>query len=169
MECAHCSAEFSANRDSVSKIYRYYFSLDDVNTPLLSDLVAHIDLCNDIQSDKALGLETMRKACSHFIGEYDFYSFSVNNQRVKSTVRRIFRLELHQVYFSDVTNNTHYFEVEGSGFLRHMIRYIVGALFELARGNIGIADIEAALHQRNENKLSAKAKPQGLHLVKVNY
>ena len=169
MECAHCATEFSANRDSVSKVYRYYFSLDEVSTPLLNDMVAHIDLCNDMQSDKKLELETMRRACEQFVGEYDFYSFSVNDKQVKSTVRRVLRLELRQVYFSDITNNTHCFEIEASGFLRQMIRYIVGALFELARGNIDIAEIEAALHQRNENKLSAKAKARGLHLIQVNY
>lgn len=168
-ECVHCSAQFSANRDSVSKIYRYYFSLDEVSTPLLNDIVAHVDLCNDPQNDKTLKLETMYQACEHFIGEYDFYSFSVNNKQVKSTVRRILRLELRPAGFSDITNNTHYFEIEGSGFLRQMIRYIVGALFELARGNIDIAEIDSALRQHNEKKLSAKAKARGLHLIQINY
>ena len=183
-ECTDCSPEFSANRDSVSKVYRYYFSLDDVSTPLLNDIVAHVNLGNGLQSnglqsngpqsngllgDKTLKLETMREACEHFIGEYDFYSFAVNNKQVKSTVRRVVRLELGQTNFSDISSNTHYFEIEGSGFLRQMIRYIVGALFELARGNIDIAEIDAALHQHNENKLSAKAKARGLHLIQVNY
>ena len=213
-ECTDCLPEFSASRDSVSKVYRYYFSLDDVSTPLLNDIVAHVNLGNGPQSngpqsngpqsnglqsnglqsngpqsngpqsngplgdghrgdglrgDKTLKLETMREACEHFIGEYDFYSFAVNNKQVKSTVRRVVRLELGQTSFSDITNNTHYFEIEGSGFLRQMIRYIVGALFELARGNIDIAEIDAALHQHNENKLSAKAKARGLHLIQVNY
>ena len=173
-ECTDCLPEFSANRDSVSKVYRYYFSLDDVSTPLLNDIVAHVNLGNGLQSnglrsDKTLKLETMREACEHFIGEYDFYSFAVNNKQVKSTVRRVVRLELGQANFSDITNNTHYFEIEGSGFLRQMIRYIVGALFELARGNIDIAEIDAALHQHNEIKLSAKAKARGLHLMQINY
>ena len=183
-ECTICSPEFSANRDSVSKVYRYYFSLDDVSTPLLNDIVAHVNLGNGLQGDliesnllqsnllqgdKALKLETMREACEHFIGEYDFYSFAVNNKQVKSTVRRVVRLELRQTNFSDITNNTHYFEIEGSGFLRQMIRYIVGALFELARGNIDIAEIDAALHQHNDHKLSAKAKARGLHLMQINY
>lgn len=168
-ECAHCLPEFSANRDSVSKVYRYYFSLDDVSTPLLNDIVAHVNLSNGSRSDKTLKLETMRQACEHFIGEYDFYSFAVNNKQVKSSVRRILRLELAQTNFSDITNNTHYFEIEGSGFLRQMIRYIVGALFALARGHIDIAEIDAALRQHNENKLSAKAKARGLHLIQINY
>ncbi|MBT6666505.1 MAG: tRNA pseudouridine(38-40) synthase TruA, partial [Gammaproteobacteria bacterium] len=55
------------------------------------------------------------------------------------------------------------------GFLRQMIRYIVGALFALARGHIDIAEIDAALRQHNENKLSAKAKARGLHLIQINY
>ena len=114
-------------------------------------------------------LETMRQACGLFVGEHDFYSFAVNNKQVKSTVRKILRLELRQTNFSDITNNTHYFEIEGDGFLRQMVRYIVGALFALARGDVDVAEIDAALRQHNENKLSAKAKARGLHLVQINY
>ncbi|MBL4681320.1 MAG: tRNA pseudouridine(38-40) synthase TruA [Pseudomonadales bacterium] len=169
MACTHCPTEFNANRGSVSKIYRYYFSLDEVSTPLLNDIVAHVDLCTDPLRDKKQVLETMGQGCEHFVGEYDFYSFSVNNKQVKSTLRRILRLELRQAHFSNITNNSYYFEIEGSGFLRQMIRYIVGALFELARGNIEIAEIDAALRRRNEHKLSTKAKARGLHLMQVNY
>jgi tRNA pseudouridine38-40 synthase len=169
MACNHCLPEFNASQDSVSKIYRYYFSLDKVSTPLLNDMVAHVVLCDDLQSAKTQSLETMRQACEHFIGEYDFYSYSMNNKQVKSTVRRILRLELKQAYFSDMSDNTHYFEIAGTGFLRQMIRYIVGALFELARGKIEVAEIQAALHQHNEHKLSAKAKARGLHLIHIDY
>lgn len=169
MACTPCLPGFNASQDSVSKVYRYYFSLDEVSTPLLNDMVAPVVLCDDPQSDKTLRLETMRQACEHFIGEHDFYSFAVNDKKVKSTVRSILRLELKQAYFSDMTNNTYYFEVEGTGFLRQMIRYIVGALFELGRDKLDIAEIHAALHQRNEHKLSAKAKARGLHLIQVNY
>lgn len=168
-ECVHCLPEFSANRDSVSKVYRYYFSLDEVSGPLLNDIVAHVNLSNGPRSDKTLMLETMRQACGLFVGEHDFYSFAVNNKQVKSTVRRILRLELRQTNFSDITNNTYYFEIEGDGFLRQMVRYIVGALFALARGDVDVAEIDAALRQHNENKLSAKAKARGLHLVQINY
>lgn len=169
MTCHHCLPAFNPSQDSVSKIYRYYFSLDEVSTPLLNDMVASVVLCEDPQSNKILRLETMSQACEHFVGEYDFYSFSVNDKQVKSTVRRILRLELQQAHFSDMSNDTHYFEIEGTGFLRQMIRYIVGALFELARGKLNIIEIQAALHQRNEHKLSVKAKARGLHLIQVNY
>jgi tRNA pseudouridine38-40 synthase len=169
MECAHCPKEFSANRDSTSKIYRYYFSYDEFKSPLLDDIVAHVNLGSELKNNRIQQLELMRQACEHFVGEYDFYSFSVNNKQVKSTVRRILRFELQEASFSIISKNTHYFEIEGSGFLRQMVRYIVGALFELARGNITIEEIDAALHQAKEDKLSAKAKARGLHLIHINY
>lgn len=173
MACTPCSADFNAGRDSVSKTYRYYFSLDTVNSPLVSDTVAHINLVNSertsVQLDETMLLETMRRGCEQFIGEYDFYSFAMNNKQVKSTVRRILRFELMPTSFLDTGHNIYYFEIQGSGFLRLMIRYIVGALFELARGNISNAQIDAALHQHNDNKLSAKAKARGLHLMQIDY
>ena len=173
MSCMPCPAEFNAGRDSVSKTYRYYFSLDAVSSPLINDTVAHINLINNertsSQQDETMWMETMRRGCEQFIGEYDFYSFAMNNKQIKSTVRRILRFELHPTSFLDTGSNIYYFEIEGSGFLRLMIRYIVGALFELARGNISSAQIDAALHQHNDNKLSAKAKARGLHLMRINY
>jgi tRNA pseudouridine38-40 synthase len=169
MACTHCLPEFNASQDSVSKIYRYYFSLDKVSTPLLNDMVAHVVLCDDLQSDKTQRLEAMRQACEYFVGEYDFYSYSVNNKQVKSTVRQVLRFDLRRANFSDMSDNTHYFEIEGTGFLRQMIRYVIGALFELARGKIVVAEIQAALHQHNEHKLSAKAKARGLHLIHIDY
>ena len=50
-----------------------------------------------------------------------------------------------------------------------MVRYIVGSLFEVGRQNIGAAAIQAALAQPQSEKLSAKAKAKGLHLIKIDY
>jgi tRNA pseudouridine38-40 synthase len=50
-----------------------------------------------------------------------------------------------------------------------MVRYIAGALFALGRGQISLSDISDALAHRNDEKLSARAKSRGLHLIEVNY
>ena len=50
-----------------------------------------------------------------------------------------------------------------------MIRYIAGALFALGRHEIGLSDISDALANHQEEKLSARAKSRGLHLIEVFY
>jgi tRNA pseudouridine38-40 synthase len=63
----------------------------------------------------------------------------------------------------------YYFEIEGNGFLKHMVRYIVGAIFEVGRHTIDSEDIRQGLHDRNEKKFSPKAKAKGLHLIEITY
>ena len=50
-----------------------------------------------------------------------------------------------------------------------MVRYIAGALFAIGRKQISLSDISEALVVHKEEKLSARAKPQGLHLIQVKY
>ena len=111
----------------------------------------------------------MRQACKLFIGEHDFYSFSSNDKNVVSTVRTISHLQIKRTDALDLDVAVYYFEIEGSGFLRHMVRYIVGAIFEAGRHVIDSEDIRQALCNRNEKKFSPKAKARGLHLIEIIY
>jgi tRNA pseudouridine38-40 synthase len=49
-----------------------------------------------------------------------------------------------------------------------MIRYLMGALIELARGHITLEDIARYLQQHHPNKLTPRAKAKGLHLVNID-
>jgi tRNA pseudouridine38-40 synthase len=48
-----------------------------------------------------------------------------------------------------------------------MIRYIVGALFKVLQGKISLDDLGNYLQYHQEDKLSAKAKSKGLHLIRI--
>ncbi len=61
----------------------------------------------------------------------------------------------------------YYLKIIGDGFLKYMIRYLMGALLELARKRITLDEIALYLQQHQENKLSPKAKAKGLHLIHV--
>jgi tRNA pseudouridine38-40 synthase len=167
--CQQCSSGFNPNTQSTSKIYRYYFSLTDPSSPLLNDIVASISLKTECQGETAITLKNIEQAGKLFVGEHDFYSFSVNDNSVKSTLRNVLRLELNETNLSEFGQPIYYFEIEGNGFLRHMIRYIVGALFEVGKGKIALSDIDKALNCQQDSKLSPKAKARGLQLVEINY
>ena len=144
--CQQCSSGFNPTTQSTSKIYRYYFSLTDPGSPLLHDIVASISLKTKNQDETVITLKNIEQAGKLFVGEHDFYSFAVNDKSVKSTLRNILRLELNETNLSEFGQRIYYFEIKGVGFLRHMIRYIIGALFEIGKGNIALSDIDKALN-----------------------
>lgn len=169
-QCAKCAADFNPNRQSASKKYRYYFSTDRIHSPMLNGIVAHVpSKLEGAQSSAQLDLESMGQACKLFIGKHDFYSFSSRDKNIDSTVRTINQLEMKRTDALELDVEVHYFEIEGDGFLKHMVRYIVGAIIEVGRQAIDSDDIRQALRNRNEEKFSPKAKARGLHLIEITY
>jgi len=153
---------FNPNKDSKSKEYHYSFCTDSIHNPILNDSVAHIT------SQKPLDIIRMKAGCMLFIGEHDFYSFAKRDTTMHSTLRTIISCTIVQqptVFGSEV----YVINIVGEGFLRYMVRYMVGALFALGKGKIGLNDISLALLHRKEEKLSAKAQARGLHLIGVHY
>jgi len=162
LDCNPSTKAFNPNRASKSKEYHYHFCTDSIHNPLLNDTVAYIT------STKAINIALMQEACKLFVGEHDFYSFAKRDTTMHSTVRTVLSCEIVQQpmpFGSDVYS----INIVGEGFLRYMVRYIVGALFALGKGEIKLNDIIEALIHRNEQKLCAKAKARGLHLIEVRY
>ncbi len=168
-KCEPCQPDFNPNRDSKSKCYHYYFCLDSISNPVLSEFVAHLPSISKTQSADTIDLDSMKQACELFIGEHDFYNFAMRDQNIGSTRRTIFDCEILNAGLSALGSEVYYLKIEGNGFLRQMIRYIVGALFELGRGQLSLDDIREALEQHREQKLSPKAKSCGLHLIEIRY
>ena len=164
LQCDTCLDDFNANKDSTSKEYHYYFCTDTVYNPVLNDIVVHIPSFTD-----SLDIKLMQEACTLFIGTHDFYSFAKRDTTINSTVRTILSCEIVQGQSSALGNNTFYLKIVGEGFLRYMVRYIVGALFELGKKKLCINDIKDALINPKDEKISSKAKSKGLHLIQISY
>ena len=167
LQCEPCTAEFNSNKDSKSKEYHYYFCTDTIYNPVLKDIVAHIP--SKSTSTEQLDIEFMQQACKLFIGEHDFYSFARRDANISSTFRTIYSCEILQAQPSTFGNNIYYLKIVGNGFLKQMVRYIAGALFALGRNQINLSDISEALVNHQEEKISSKAKSQGLHLIQICY
>jgi len=172
-ECVTCTPDFNPNKQCVSKTYRYYFSIDEIGSPLLRDIVAHVPLVSangNANLDDALhGIERMKVACAAFIGQHDFCDFSASDGSEKSTVRTLLKLDLQKSDSAEFGGEIYSIEITGNGFLRHMVRYIVAALFEVGREKITVGVIEEAFVNPGQGKLSSKAKSRGLHLVTIDY
>ena len=169
LQCEPCAVEFNANMDSKSKEYHYYFCTDPIYNPVLNDFVAHITSKNKTSAAGPLDIELMKRGCKLFIGGHDFYNFARRDANIGSTFRFIISCEILQAEPSTFGNKIYYFKIVGNGFLRHMIRYIAGALFALGRSQLCLSDISEALVDHKEKKICPRAKARGLHLIRVNY
>ena len=107
----------------------------------------------------------MVEASKLFVGEHDFFNFYSQASEATTTIRTISSCEILKANFSPFTGDIYYLKIIGNGFLRHMVRYISGALFEVARGNVSLDDISKHLLHHQDNKLSSKTKSKGLHLI----
>jgi tRNA pseudouridine38-40 synthase len=163
LECLPSTKDYQPNRSSVSKEYHYYFVASPIDNVATSDIALHLQ----VNSNESFDLALLRAACQLFVGTHDFYSFSGRDKSIGTSVRQIFYCDIHQADFSPLADNMYYLKIIGDGFLKYMIRYLMGALLELAKGNITLEDIALSLQQRQESKLSPKAKAKGLHLIYI--
>jgi tRNA pseudouridine38-40 synthase len=152
---------FHARYDVLRKTYRYRILVTPVCSPLLWRFVCH--------HPYPLDLERMAQAAGYFEGEHDFTSFAAadaeEDEGAKSRVRFILRSRLLWRPRSSML----VYEVTGKGFLRYMVRNIVGTLMEVGRGNLAPSDIPRILAARDRTQAGPTAPAQGLCLMNVEY
>lgn len=99
-----------------------------------------------------------------FVGEKDFRSFQGAKSAVKSTVRNVVRFELEEQ-----GNGYFRFVIEGSGFLKQMVRNIIGTLLEVGELRRLAEDIPNIFAAKSRIVAGRTAPPEGLCLLRVNY
>ncbi len=144
---------FHARRSARSKVYRYRI----LNTPRISPFLFRYVL----HWPGFLDFEKMSEAAGKFARQADFSAFSSN--RLLHPVRRVSRSELRK------TGSEIVYTVEADGFLRYMVRTIVGTLLEVGRGRIEPGAIEDLFAGKRRTLKSPTAPAKGLCLVKVVY
>jgi tRNA pseudouridine38-40 synthase len=113
-----------------------------------------------------LDLAAMQRAAALLVGEHDFAAFQAAGGDVRTSVRRVLRSRLRVV--PGASGYVHY-DIEGTGFLRHMVRNIVGTLVDIGRGRWPAEYIGELLTSRDRRRAGATAPPEGLVLVRVRY
>ncbi len=106
----------------------------------------------------------MKKATQTLIGEHDFSSFRSVGSPTRTAVRKVIRAEWERTQEGLLT-----FEIEASGFLKQMVRAIVGTLVEVGRSKISPEDFEKILESKDRTKAGPTAPAQGLFLKEVKY
>ncbi|NIQ02298.1 MAG: tRNA pseudouridine(38-40) synthase TruA [Nitrospinaceae bacterium] len=147
--------DFHAQRSATRKTYRY--------TILNRDYPSALRCRQAHYMNTPLSVTAMRKAARCLVGRKDFKSFQGSGCSAKTTVRDIYRLSISKK--DDFITIT----VDGSGFLKFMVRNIVGTLIEIGWGKWPPEQMKAILKARNRRRAGPTAPARGLCLVKVVY
>lgn len=147
---------FHARYHARSKAYRYRIDTARVQLPFERRYAWHLPYSID--------LDAMRDAAARFVGKHDFASLQAGGSAVLGTVRTLTRVEVIERPGGILS-----IEVEGDGFLRHMVRGIAGTLMEVAHGRRPAHTIDAMLASRDRAEGGRTAPAHGLFLVKVNF
>jgi tRNA pseudouridine38-40 synthase len=153
-EVAEGSQGFHPRFSATARVYSYTVYPARQRNPLLRGRVWHVSA--------ALDVDAMRKAGALLIGVHDFAAFGKPTQG-EVTVRRLVRSE----WIEDTPLLVYY--VEANGFLKHMVRRMVGALVAVGRGSPTVDEFEAIFHSRKISWGIKLAPPQGLVLEQVKY
>lgn len=149
---------FHPIRDAVAKTYEYRIYRSETCPPFERRYVYHYPYPLDV--------ERMEELARAFEGVHDFRAFAASDTSDvlgRSKVRRVFSSEFER------RSDRLIYRVRGSGFLKHMVRNLVGTLMEGGRGNVGRTDIDDWLALRRQDKAGPTAPPSGLFLVNVEY
>jgi tRNA pseudouridine38-40 synthase len=149
--------QFHPRFDALSKTYEYRIWRGEVCPPFRLRYVHH--------HPYPISEQLFTDAASLFVGEHDFSAFAAKDDRdlsVKSNVRRIFTSDVQK------EGDELVYRVTGSGFLKYMVRSIVGTLIEASKANITGHDIET-LFKNPATKAGPRAPACGLTLLNVNY
>jgi tRNA pseudouridine38-40 synthase len=165
---------FHARFSARSKAYRYCIRNGAIASPFERAFVWHVP--------QPLDVVAMQEAAARLLGRHDFSSFRSIGTDVPDAVRTLTVSQLTETRAacpaaaaasasrgSSDTGALLTYDVSGDGFLRHMVRAIVGTLVEVGRGWRDPAQMDALLQAKDRARAGATAPPQGLFLVRVDY
>lgn len=155
-ECQEADENFHARYDAKSKIYNYRILNRTIPAAIYRQYAWFIQ--------KKLDIGAMRSAIDHIIGTHDFKAFEGAGSPRSNTIRCIMKADL-------IEKDTDYlvFEIEGDGFLRFMVRNIVGTLVDVGFCKITPDDFKRILFSKDRNLASPTAPSHGLFLMQVRY
>jgi tRNA pseudouridine38-40 synthase len=154
-EAAEAEAGFNPRADATGKLYRYTIFNGVRRSPLVRLHAWHLR--------GSLDIDAMRAGAALFVGEHDYAAFRTSGCAARTTVRRVDAVDV--VRDGDFIT----IDVRGSGFLRNMVRIMVGTLVEIGRGKRQADTITRLLEGAGGSPAGATAPSHGLCLIEVYY
>jgi tRNA pseudouridine38-40 synthase len=157
LDAVQVSDDFHARFDARRKSYRYRIWNADVMSPFERSYAWHVPM--------HLDLTAMAEAAAALRGTHDFAAFQGTGSDTQTTVRTV----VESAVTSDPGSPLIVYDATGEGFLRHMVRNIVGTLVEVGRGRFPARWIGDVLASRARSAAGPTAPAQGLILMAVAY
>jgi len=151
--------KFDCSRAAKRKTYRYRIYVSNVENPLLERYSTRVPVPPDIA--------LMQKGAEYFVGEHDFKAFCAAGSSAKTTVRKIYSVNIFKENFfgAEVIS----FDVCGGGFLYNMVRSMVGELIEVGFSRLPPEAVRDVLSLPDREKIGRTMKAKGLTLLSVEY
>lgn len=173
--CDSVPTNFHALKDARGKTYEYRVLLRRAKPTWQSRFSWWVPI--DAQDDAAFDRVALAAALARLEGTHDFVAFAAADFSAKTSVRTLYSCGFtEQNVAEDVASGVLLrMSFEGSGFLKQMVRNMVGTIVEVARGERSLVAFEALL-DKNTGGFAARrqeaglcAPPQGLFLKRVQY
>ena len=156
-EASWAPAGFDPRRAAVGKHYRYVIHVGNVPPLFDRDLRWYVRA--------RLDLDTMNRAVTGLLGEHDFSAFRAADCEAASAVRTLDRIGWQS--WDSPDGPALVFDIWGRGFLKQMVRNVVGTSVEIGRGRMNVDDMSRILHSRDRLQAGPTAPACGLCLMRV--
>lgn len=154
-------ADFHAIRSAQSKTYRYAIWNGKSRSAMERHRAWHVW--------EPLNLSAMRRAAGSLVGKHDFAAFRGAQSDTKTSVRRVECVTVRRGEPRVRPTSEVVIEIQGNGFLKYMVRNIVGTLVDVGKGKITPKEFREILRSRDRKKAGATAPAFGLTLVSIRY
>ncbi len=151
------SDDFHARFNAIGKEYIYIINMGEYN-PLERNYV--------YQYGKRLDLSAMERGLKYLEGEHNFKSFTKSNDEIEDYVRKISQTSIVR---DSKDMNKIIITFVGTGFLRYMVRNMVGLIIEIGEGKRKPEDIIRILKEEDRTFAGKTAPACGLYLRNVFY
>ena len=148
--------QFHAQYGAKRKTYRYVILKRELPSALFRNYSWHLPV--------RLNISAMEEATQILLGKKDFSSFQGADADTEDPVREVF-----QAGWSVKDLEFLHFTIEADGFLKHMVRNIVGTLVEVGKGKASAEEFRQILSARDRRQAGMTAPARGLFLVEVKY
>lgn len=165
LSCAPCEDDFHARKSAKAKTYAYWIIQSPVHDVFFQNKAWHLP--------KALDVTAMQEASQHLLGEHDFSAFCASDSNAENKIRTLHKIDFSFETLSDFLAHPQQslFKITftGSGFLKQMVRNLVGTLVDIGRHKTATNAVTQILQSRNRQKAGQTAPAHGLYLVNVDY
>ncbi|MDA8156489.1 MAG: tRNA pseudouridine(38-40) synthase TruA [Actinomycetota bacterium] len=166
LDASACALNFNPRHDAVKKTYFYLLSFGR-RAPVFFDRYVW-------NRPRGLDLEALRETARHIVGRKDFSSFKASGCASTDQVRNVMEIKIDDIcrtdFFGVETGGPFLkISVTADGFLRHMVRNIVGLLVEVGEGKRSAGEAPGIIECKDRTKSAPTAPARGLFLERVFY